>query len=234
MFQFKQFAVDQSNCAMKINTDGVLLGAMADTNEPNQLLDIGAGTGVIALMLAQRFNNSKIDAVEIDVLAAHTAQSNFANSPFANHLTVHPESFESFFKQHAENRYDLIVSNPPFYINSLESPKANKTVAKHTDKHFFEVIIAAVFNHLTDKGLFWVILPVQTALLVKPIAVQNKLYLHKIINIYSFPDVVPHREVLVFGFHQQNIIEEKFVIYQQPNIYSEAYKALLKDFLTIF
>src|SRR4051812_29048264 len=110
MFQFKQFAVDQSNCAMKINTDGVLLGALANADKPEQILDIGTGTGVIALMLAQRFSNAQIDAVEIDLDAAATAQRNFKASAFADRLYTYGSSFEDFFNHHPEKRYDLIIS----------------------------------------------------------------------------------------------------------------------------
>src|SRR3978361_1442419 len=97
MFQFKQFSVDQSGCAMKINTDGVLLGALADANNPETILDIGTGTGVIALMLAQRFTTAQIDAVEVDEVAAETPNKNFNGSPFAGRLQVHPTAFEQFF-----------------------------------------------------------------------------------------------------------------------------------------
>ncbi len=99
MFQFKQFTVDQSGCAMKINTDGVLLGALAEAYGEERILDIGTGTGVIALMLAQRFTRARIDAVEIDQLAAKTAERNFARSPFAERMMVYPLDFEAFFAQ---------------------------------------------------------------------------------------------------------------------------------------
>jgi len=137
MFQFKQFSVDQSGCAMKINTDGVLLGALADANQPPNILDIGTGTGVIAMMLAQRFTDAHIDAVEIDLSAAQTAERNFKNSAFGDRLSVYHKDFNAFFKENPTKEYDLIVSNPPFHINSLESPKAKKTLAKHTGEGFF-------------------------------------------------------------------------------------------------
>ncbi len=146
MFQFKQFTVDQSGCAMKINTDGVLLGAIADAENPGTILDIGTGTGVIALMLAQRFITAKVDAVEIDSDAAQTAERNFKNSPFADRLTVYALGFESFFDQFPGKKYDLIISNPPFYIDSLKSPGAKKALAKHTDIDFFEKVIKGNFQ----------------------------------------------------------------------------------------
>src|ERR1700756_535530 len=121
MFRFKQFSVDQAGCAMKINTDGVLLGAMAGHANPLRILDIGTGTGVIALMLAQRFGNAQIDAVEIDAIAAETAARNFQNSDFCAQLHIHPVGITDYFEANAGEKFNLIVSNPPFYINSLES-----------------------------------------------------------------------------------------------------------------
>ena len=142
MFQFKQFSVDQTGCAMKINTDGVLLGALVYADQPKNILDIGTGTGVIALMLAQRFTSAKIDAVEIDSTAAETAERNFKNSPFAERLSIFPTDFQRFFNTHPANKYDLIISNPPFHLNSLESPEAKRSVAKHTGEDFFEELIS--------------------------------------------------------------------------------------------
>ena len=178
MFQFKQFSIDQTGCAMKINTDGVLLGALADEDEPQHILDIGTGTGVIALMLAQRFAYARIDAVEMDKTAAQTARANFKNSKFNDRLALYAHSFESYFENHSQKKYDLIVANPPFYINSLASPQAKKNMAKHADVDFFENLVKAVAAHLTDTGSFWLILPLDTAELVKTIAQQHKLYLH--------------------------------------------------------
>lgn len=234
MFRFKQFTVDQSDCAMKVNTDGVLLGAMADAIQPAHILDIGAGTGVIALMLAQRFGNAEIDAVEIDETAAQTAARNFGNSPFKQRLTIYAEDFEIFFKRFPEKKYDLIVSNPPFYIHSLKSKGTGKALAKHADESFFKDLISTISAHLTSQGLCWLVLPLPTARLVKSLAAKNNLHICKVINLCSFTESVSHREILVFGLQQQSLIEEKFVIYNQPKIYSKAYTELLKDFLTIF
>lgn len=233
MFQFKQFAVDQTNCAMKINTDGVLLGALATANDPLNILDIGTGTGVIALMLAQRFAAAMIDAVEIDEQAAQTAKSNFNNSAFANRLKLYAQSFEEYLN-HTPKKYDLIVSNPPFYINSLESPQAKKNTAKHADSSFFEDMLKAVASHLTNTGVCWLILPLDTAELVKSIAKENSLYLQKTINIRSYPDSKPHREMLVLGLEDVKVKDKEFIIYQQEKAYSEEYQNTLKDFFTIF
>jgi len=234
MFRFKQFSVDQTACAMKINTDGVLLGAMAGEGNPLSILDIGTGTGVIALMLAQRFTNAKTDAVEIDEQAAATAKSNFSNSTFENRLTLYGKGFERFFEDHPEKRYNLIVSNPPFYINSLQSPGAKTNLAKHADEGFFERLIISVANRLTEQGSCWLILPVDTSALVKNLSLQSGLHLQKAIGIHSFKNDAAHREILAFGKNDTQTIADKFVIYSEPKVYTEAYREMLKDFLTIF
>jgi tRNA1Val (adenine37-N6)-methyltransferase len=234
MFHFKQFSVDQSGCAMKINTDGVLLGALTGADNPVSILDIGTGTGVIALMLAQRFGSAQIDAVEIDESAAKTAQSNFENSPFAGRLRLYPSGFEAFFTDGTDRKYDLIISNPPFYINSLQSPGAKINLAKHAGDGFFEGLIKAVSNNLDNDGICWLILPPDTAQMVKDLALQRGLYLHKIINVHSFNDDAAHREILAFGFEHKQALTQAFVIYDEPKIYSKAYQEVLKKFLTIF
>jgi tRNA1Val (adenine37-N6)-methyltransferase len=234
VFKFKQFNVDQTGCAMKINTDGVLIGALAEANDPQNILDIGAGTGVIALMLAQRFTGAKIDAVEIDEDAAITARKNFNNSPFAYRMVAHAVGFEAFFEQHAGKKFDLIVSNPPFFLNSLESPGIKKNLARHTDEGFYERLIKAVVKHLTEKGTCQLILPIPTSNLVKYLLPKYQLYLQKLICICSFPDDEPHQEILIIGNIQTGITEENFVIYDHPKVYSAAYQNALKEFFIIF
>ncbi len=234
MFRFKQFSVDQTGCAMKINTDGVLLGALTEASNPENILDIGTGTGVIALMLAQRFTSAIIDAVEIDEVAAQTAGRNFENSPFADRLNIFSVDVQEFFNKYPDRKYDLIVSNPPFHLNSLESPKAGKSLAKHTDGDFFERLITGVAKHLAKNGACWLILPLQAAELVNDIAVRNGLYLQKKIAIHSFEGSEPHRQIVVFGKENKGVIKDKFVIYNKPKVYSEMYINRLKDFFTIF
>lgn len=233
-FHFKQFSIDQSGCAMKINTDGVLLGALTEADQPKSILDIGTGTGVIALMLAQRFTTASIDAVEIVEAAAKTAKANFEGSVFIDRLNLYANSFELFFEANPDNKYDLIVSNPPFYINSLQSPGVGKKLAKHTDAGFFDTLVSAAAKHLTNEGLFWLILPIDTAELVKQLAVSNRLYLQQIISIKSYPKSEPHREMIAFGLHQTKMVEKEFIIYDAPKAYSGQYQVALKDFFTIF
>jgi tRNA1Val (adenine37-N6)-methyltransferase len=234
MFRFKQFNVDQTGCAMKINTDGVLLGVMAGTAEPKTILDIGTGTGVIALMLAQRFVNAQVDAVEIDEVAAETAKQNFSGSPFNNRLTVYTDGFEGYLSKHPDRKYDLIISNPPFYINALASLGKRKSLAKHADEKFFDALVKSVSKHLAVSGEFWLILPLPTAALVKEIALTVGLNLQKAIDVLSYPDSVAHREILVLTSGDDGKDDEQFVIYNAPKVYSQQYEDALRPFFTIF
>lgn len=233
MFRFKQFSVDQTGCAMKINTDGVLLGAIADADSPQSILDIGTGTGVIALMLAQRFTDAIIDAVEIDRSAAATAGLNFKNSIFHERLHIHCADINEF-DGNLEGKYDLIVSNPPFYINSLESPAERKTLAKHTEASFFGMLIMRIAGFLTDKGSCWLILSIDAAAEVKPLIKQNGMCLWRTTDVHSYPHSEPHRAILCFGFEEVSQQTSKFTIYKTVGVYSEEYQKLLKPYFVIF
>ena len=138
IFRFKQFEVDQSNCAMKINTDGVLLGAMVQHENAKRILDVGTGTGVIALMLAQRFPDAQVCAVEIDEQASATARQNFKNSIFSERLTNNNISIEQF---NNPEKFDLIVTNPPFFVNDYKNAEPKKEMARHASNTFFEDLI---------------------------------------------------------------------------------------------
>lgn len=234
IFHFKQFSIDQRNCAMKVNTDGVLLGALCSSARPNRILDIGTGTGLISLMLAQRFKNAKVDAVEIDFAAAETAGMNFRNSVFSSNLKVINSSIEDYFMKSEEN-YDLIVSNPPFFINSLKSESPGKVKARHTDISFFESILNGSESSLTKEGSLWLILPLETSRLIKRMkTIGNSLRFQDQILISSFSDSIPHRSILKFGFGTDESLPEKLVIYEMQGVYSAEYRKLLSDFLTIF
>ncbi|MFM6976057.1 MAG: tRNA1(Val) (adenine(37)-N6)-methyltransferase [Sphingobacteriaceae bacterium] len=249
LFQFKQFAVDQAYCAMKVNTDGVLLGACAtnnilgdDTekttdisgNATTHFLDIGTGTGVIALMLAQRFPQAQIDGVEIDKLAATTAAVNFQASPFAHRLKAFPLNIEHYFMVYPDKKFDLVVTNPPFFIDSLKSAEKAKETARHTDLSFFKNLCHSVASQLTPTGRFYIILPLDTALLIQQIAELEGLFVHEILNIYSYKHSNPHRQIISFGLWEKEIDYNDLVIYESEKVYTAAYKSLLKNFLTIF
>ncbi|MCD8742044.1 methyltransferase [Mucilaginibacter roseus] len=234
VFRFKQFGVDQSGCAMKINTDGVLLGALAGEGQSQSILDIGTGTGVIALMLAQRFALAQIDAVEIDDDAAKTGLNNFEGSPYRDRLSVHHQDFNTFFAENPEKRYDIIITNPPFYIDALTSPTAKINQAKHADRNFFEDLIRGISNHLTETGTCWLVLPVNTAAFVETLLIGHHLHLQKTIIIRSYADSEPHRYIIAIGIADTEPTSEQFLIYDAPKVYSRQYIDTLKEFFIVF
>lgn len=231
VFRFKVFSIDQQGCAMKINTDGVLLGAVAKQVAPRRILDMGTGTGVIALMLAQRFPQATVDAVEIDVSAAARAAENFSNSIFTGRLQVFCADFLRF---QPAVKYDLIVSNPPFFTNDLKNPEKRKELARHAGADFFELLLRRAADMLSTEGLLWLILPVAQADLVIRQAVRWKLYPHVQLQICSDAAKPAFRQLICLGYSVQPIVREDFYIYAAQNIYTLEYQELLKDFFLAF
>jgi len=231
IFEFKEFSVNQEGCAMRINTDGVLLGAFAELSNARSILDIGTGTGVIALMLAQRFPEAKVWAVEIDKLASQRAKENFENSIFKHRM----ESINSdIFHWDIDVKFDLIVSNPPFYINSLHNPDQRRKVAKHTDDDFFKGMIDFAGNKLEEKGELQIIVPNELLDFLINEAELKGLFLNRKIDIHSFTDSEVFRCILCFSRSEGSIQQEKFVIYKEQSQHSDSYKQILKPYFLAF
>jgi tRNA1Val (adenine37-N6)-methyltransferase len=227
IFRFKQFEVDQAGCAMRINTDGVLLAALTESNQPQTILDIGTGTGVIALMLAQRFPNAAVEAVEIDEQASITARKNFQSAVFKERLNVVHTAIEHY---ETELKFDLIVSNPPFFVNDLKNTVERKGIARHTDELFFETLIAKVAALLTETGSFWFILPVKQAELLVEKASAFNLYENHSISLHSDAQKPAFRKLVGLGSSISSPATEHFYIYESEKVYTTAYKNCLKDF----
>lgn len=212
---------------MRINTDGVLLAAMAETPQPTTILDIGTGTGVIALMLAQRFKNATVHAVEIDEVASATAKKNFGNSNFACRLQLSNVSIEQF---ESASRFDLIVSNPPFFVNDLKNVEEKKGMARHASDQFFEVLLAKVASLLSENGSFWFILPLKQAALVIDKAKLHSLYADQEIYLHSDDHKAAFRVIVCLRRKIDILKVAHFYIYESEKVYTSAYKALLADF----
>lgn len=219
---------------MKINTDGTLLGALSHAQTPKRILDIGAGTGVVALMLAQRYSEAKIDAVEIEEHAAITARENFHNSPFSDRLELHAEAFQEFSCNYPERKYDLIVSNPPFFLDSLKNPDKKKQTARHTTDLFFQELINFAAKHLQPSGTFSLILPPQAAQLCMDLSKKSKLFSKEIVNIRSFKHSDVHRQLISLQYSNSSCETYDFVIYALQKEYSSQFVNALRDFFTIF
>lgn len=231
VFRFKQFEVNQEGCAMRINTDGVLLGALVQSNNPKKILDIGTGTGVIALMLAQRFSEAEIIGVEKDKSSAQTADSNFKNSHFSERLTsVHQDILD--FETHT--KFDLIISNPPFFINDLKNPDVRKGIARHTDLTFFEHLVFKSVKMLSDNGQIVLVLPLQQAELIHLLCEKEGLYRVGSIDICSFKDKDPFRRIVSYSKIEAQKQKTEFIVYDTPGVHSDEYRQVLKEFFIAF
>jgi len=227
-FEFKQFRVEQGLSAMKVGTDGVLLGAWAQINNAEQILDIGTGTGLIALMLAQRNTQAKIDAIEIDQPAFIQAQENFTNSKWNGRLLAINIAIQDFNPQ---KQYDSIVSNPPFFENSYSAKGKERNIARQTEKLSFVDLLLAVKRLLKKEGSFSVIIPHQSIAEFTDIAINQTLFLNRVTNIYPTSRAKVKRVLLEFSFKKEKIQEDKLVIEpEERHCYSEEYIKLTKDF----
>lgn len=233
-FKFKEFTIHQGNTAMKVGTDGVLLGAWANVSNKNNILDIGTGTGLIALMLAQRNNSAQIDAVEIDKDASLQAKSNFEQSSWSERLSIYYEDIQTF-ESNNNGEYDLIVSNPPFYQNSTEAKTIARQNARSNKSLNFEELIKSVSKLLKKEGSFALIIPYDVFEIFDEIAENHKLKLARRCIIYPKNNSKPKRVLLEYKNRVQEIVEEELVIEPtERHQYSEKYKQLTKEFYLKF
>ncbi|MDN3669581.1 methyltransferase [Echinicola jeungdonensis] len=232
-FKFKQFTIHQDRCAMKVSTDAVVLGAIANQENPKYILDIGAGTGVIALMMAQRFSNAHIKAVETDEPAYHQALENITDSPWKNSIQLDHKPFQEFLGQ-SQGQFDLIVSNPPYFPNHNKSTNAQRNLALHNDGLPFGDLIKGVNKLLAKEGQFWVILPPQQMKELEKIAKFFQLSPSHSIALKDRPDTKTLRLIQSFSYQNYPSKTETLCIKNEDFSYSEPYSNLLKDFLLIF
>lgn len=228
-FQFKQFRIDQHHAAMKVNTDGVLLGAWADVESVNTVLDIGTGTGLIALMIAQRCN-ATITGIEIENKAAEEALQNVQQSKWSDRISILPVSFQQFVTT-TELRFDLVVSNPPFFSNSEKNRNHDLSVARHNDLLPFADIITGACKLLTNQGRLSLILPVSEASGFMAMAQKQGLYLNRVTGVKPFPDKEQNRILMEFGRQESSITESEISVYNHAGKeYSDEFKMLARDF----
>ncbi|RTY91372.1 tRNA1(Val) (adenine(37)-N6)-methyltransferase [Flavobacterium sp. GT3R68] len=230
MFSFKQFTVDQDRCAMKIGTDGVLLGAWTPLeNNPNSILDIGTGTGLIALMLAQRSFAEQIDALEIDEDAYEQAVDNFEKSPWNDRLFCFHAGLDEFVEE-PEDEYDLIVSNPPFYTEDYYSSNEQRDLARFADAMPFEELVEAAAMFLSENGVFSVIIPFKEEAKFLALAQECELYPFKITRIKGTPTTEIKRCLMAFSRNETDVVVDELVIETARHQYTAEYIALTKDF----
>ena len=230
-FKFKKFAVEQDRCAMKIGTDGVLLGAWTPiTTNPISILDIGTGTGIIALMLAQRTHAEQIDALEIDEEAYEQAVENFENSPWSDRLFCFHAGLDEFIEE-PEDEYDLIVSNPPFYSEDYKTDNEQRDLARFQDAMPFEDLIEAAAMFLSDDGIFSTIIPFKEEEQFIALAVEAELHPVKITRVKGTPTSEIKRSLLAFSRNEiGNFPVDELIIEISRHNYTPEYIALTQDF----
>jgi tRNA1Val (adenine37-N6)-methyltransferase len=224
-FQFKQFIVHQKKCAMKVSTDACLLGALVDENLLlENILDIGSGTGVLSLMMAQKFSSAKIDAVEIEEKAFQQTLENFSASPWKDRLQSHFSSIQNFAKENPNKKFDLIISNPPFFENDLLSPNKNVNTAKHSTELSLKELIDCSFELLNENGLIYLVLPIRR---------KQEIIQHcsQIIYLHDKPESVAKRCVYVLQKKiSKKIVGEELILKNKNGEYSIAFKKLMQPF----
>lgn len=229
-FTFKQFSVNQDRSAMKIGTDGVLLGAWIPLiNNPFNVLDIGAGTGILSLMLAQRSNAEQIDAIEIDEDAYEQCVENFEASPWGDKLFCFHAGLDEFVDE-PEDEYDLIISNPPFYTDEYKSDNASRDLARFEDALPFEELIEAAALLLSDNGIFSVIIPNKEEERFVTMCKELDLFPLKITRVKGTPTSEIKRSLLAFCRIEQTPLIDELVIEISRHNYTPEYIELTKDF----
>lgn len=223
-FHFKNFTVNQSSKVFRVGTDGVLLGASTTVENAANILEIGTGTGLISLMIAQRNPNSIITALDIDEDAVALASENFRNSPFSSRLNA---VLQDFKKLETHEKFDLIVSNPPYFE---ENPSEKDVLARQQTELSFRDLIQNASRSLSEKGLLSVIVPFASGVDFEQICKENNLFPIKKITIFGIKTANPKRLILEFGWNEGEIIEKEFVIEKSPRKYSENYLELTRDF----
>ncbi|WP_297095176.1 methyltransferase [uncultured Draconibacterium sp.] len=231
-FQFKQFRIDQERSAMKVGIDGILLGAWADVRECRTILDIGTGTGLIALMLAQR-SKAQITAIEIEKNAAEEAAENVAASPWKNRVEVQNISLQKFAAE-TTSQFDLIVSNPPFFQNSLKAGNENRSLARHTDSLSYKTLLNITSNLLSEEGRSAFIFPESALKEIENLALLNRLYLDRI-TMVAPNEKKPANRVLVEMSKKENSSETDCLqIYNNDGSWNDKFKELTRDYYLNF
>jgi tRNA1Val (adenine37-N6)-methyltransferase len=233
IFNFKQFTINQDRSAFKVGTDGVILGACADVSGVKSILDIGTGTGLIALMLAQR-SEADVTAIEPDGESFLQACRNAAQSLWADRIHIVNSDLQSFFP--GESRYDLIVTNPPYFKDSLKNPEKKKASARHHTSLGFDDLLKGVSRLLRTSGVFRLILPLNEGLGFAEMAGDYGLYCCNILKIKPLPQGPVKRLILTFSKQQHDFTEESCLVIEngKRHEYTEEYKKLTGDFYLSF
>jgi tRNA1Val (adenine37-N6)-methyltransferase len=233
-FQFKQFRIVQERSAMKVGMDGVLLGTWADVSGADRILDIGTGTGLITLMLAQKNASAQIDAIEIEQEACEEAIFNVQQSNWGTRINVYCQSFQEFGAE-TENQYDLIVSNPPFFSNGVKAPVENRAQARHADALPLDFLISGAANLLQENGRIALVLPAEQLQEVENLTKKSGLFLSRLCRVKPNP-IKPDFRILVEMTNKSTTLQEEnlMIEFEKHHDYTPEYRALTRDFYLKF
>ena len=228
-FQFRQFVVHQQRCAMKVGTDGTLLGAWAAAPSGQcRILDIGTGTGLIALMMAQRYPEAEVTGIDIDEDAVAQADENVRLSPFSERVRIYRQDIVNFTDIIG---FDAIVSNPPYFVDSLACPDDQRTIARHAVSLTYEQLMHQVYRLLKDEGRFSVVVPSDCRAKIEAAACLEGFFTTRVCLIKTTPRKQPKRQLIEFQKHPVNELDiSEGVIEVSPNVRSEWYQQLTKEF----
>lgn len=226
-FRFKQFTVCHDRCAMKVGTDGVLLGAWAPVGRVGRILDVGTGTGLIALQLAQRAASATVVALEIDPEAARQAAENVARSPWVDRMEVVCQDFRRYAP---DGKFDLIVSNPPYYVDAMKCPDPARRVARHADLLGYPLLMNRSARLLDDGGTLALIIPAEAGPSVTEAAFAARLHLTRRVQVFTRAGKPCRRLLLAFGLHAAACSESTLCIESRPGTFSPEYVALTRPF----
>ena len=229
-FTFKQFHINQDSCAMKVGTDGILLGAWADVKHCKNILDMGSGTGLLALMLAQRTKeNCQIRAVELDPIAAKQAQENINNSVWKNRIQLTQTDIQHFL-QTTEQTFNLIVANPPYFEQGIACKNEERELARYTKQSHLNWLEWAA-TRLSENGRISFVLPYDAG---KTLIKSTALFCIKQTNVITKVGKTPQRMLLTFAKQPEILTQDQLVIYDEDNQYTETFIELTKDFYLKF
>jgi tRNA1Val (adenine37-N6)-methyltransferase len=232
-FQFKQFKIQQDKTAMKVGTDGVLLGAWASAKACRRILDVGTGTGLIAIMMAQR-SNAEIDAVEPEENAFIQARENINNCPWRERIYLRNMRLQDFAEHH-ESLFDLIVTNPPWFSKSLSSPSQERTRARHTVSLSYHDLLDGSNKMLNEEGILSLILPYGEKKVFIDMATNKGLFCKRITHVKPLPGRKPKRVLLEFSYREEEPVENQITIEKGPrHVFTEEYVEMTKDFYLYF
>ena len=228
-FHFKQFTIHQDKCAMKVGTDAVLLGAWVDPSNSHSILDIGTGTGVLALMMAQK-SNSKVTGIDIDQSSCEQARENVLASPWPDQIKIQHNSLQKFAET-AQAKFDLIVSNPPYFIDASKPASESRENARHTDNSLsFDALIDGIMLLLTEKGRFCLILPLKEGSLFKEKAESKGFYCTRLLRVKTKTGKIEKRLLMEFQKEKKPLIESEIIIQEEDAKYTPEYIDFTKDF----